>query len=553
MKKSLKKSLGMLSVAILTIVNSSSTYAQTAIKPVEKTSFNEVTSKLDSQGNMLLYLSANGFMEFVDDAIKQIKEGIKLSQNNNLESKEQIVKIFDMVTRILHNSGIGEVSGVGVSSIAIDKGFYRNRIILHHYKNQGKGEIWNLLGAESHNLDVVNLLPKNTALTSFSDFDFANLFEWISKEIKNSGDEKLIDNFDKFQLELKSTQNIDLKNILATINNRIGFIITLDPTKKVSIPVQQQMIQIPEPALAIVIAVKDDTLFNLIDSKCPPNMKRINDGNSKKILMQSIPIFPVPFSPSIVQQDGLLILASTSELIYDILDAKTNKTGFVKSELFNKMSKSIDLNGNAIEILTPNFSKTLADCQKQIIAKKLPNEASQLLEKYFAQTNEMSWFSVCKKTEEGFETTINSNIKAGPVLLAATTIAPLSIMAAMVLPSLGNVKDKANQAACLANLNALGKGTLLSADDRRDGSFPKSLEQLISEDYASPGLIRCKITGKQYIYNTGYTINDDSDKILIICDHGKLGGNYLVAGGSARHYKCGNKPVVSQSKNNASK
>ncbi len=163
-------------------------------------------------------------------------------------------------------------------------------------------------------------------------------------------------------------------------------------------------------------------------------------------------------------------------------------------------------------------------------------------------------------------------------------IAIISILAAMLLPSLAGVKNKASVASCLANLNGVGKGMLLYADDRSDNKFAKEVSTAMGSDqgktaalatgdgknlyplavskYADKGLFVCKryentngadidhsVRGVATDYHYSVMSNDDpwrsssaSDSALVWDfdnNHGEYssaiteGGNCLVINGSA--------------------
>ena len=92
-------------------------------------------------------------------------------------------KAFDIVTRLIKDSGIEDVSGVGLSSVEIEKGMFRNKALLHHYPGKGTGFLWQLAGKEPHPLTGLDFLPADTALAVFSDLDLPVLWTVAQKEV----------------------------------------------------------------------------------------------------------------------------------------------------------------------------------------------------------------------------------------------------------------------------------------------------------------------------------------------------------------------------------
>ncbi|MEI9962204.1 MAG: hypothetical protein WDM76_14050 [Limisphaerales bacterium] len=99
------------------------------------------------------------------------------------EDRANVDKAFGAVTRLIKDSGSEDVSGVGISSIEIEKGMYRNKALLHHYPGKGAGFLWNFLGKEPHALTGLDLLPANTALAIFSDMDVPLLWSVAQQEV----------------------------------------------------------------------------------------------------------------------------------------------------------------------------------------------------------------------------------------------------------------------------------------------------------------------------------------------------------------------------------
>ena len=97
------------------------------------------------------------------------------------EDRANIDKAFGVVTRLIKDSGIEDVSGFGLSSIEIEKGLYRNKALLHHYPGKGDGFLWNFLGKQPHDLTGLDLLPTDTALAVFSDVDVPLLWSVAQK------------------------------------------------------------------------------------------------------------------------------------------------------------------------------------------------------------------------------------------------------------------------------------------------------------------------------------------------------------------------------------
>ena len=143
-----------------------------AVAPsAERTSFAQVTSKLDAGGDLYLYLSTEQCLAGVSAKVGAWHGLLDAIPNVKPEDRQNLDSVFAIVTNLIQQSGIEDVSGVGMSSIARETNFYHSKLVLHHYPGKGAGFLWNLCGQKPHALDGLNLLPASTALATFSDLD----------------------------------------------------------------------------------------------------------------------------------------------------------------------------------------------------------------------------------------------------------------------------------------------------------------------------------------------------------------------------------------------
>src|ERR1022692_3810371 len=103
------------------------------IVSAEKTSFDEVTSKLDKGGNLYLYLSTEQVLGGLPAKMAGISNFIGSLPMVSSEQSQTVGKVFNFANGWIKDSGIDQISGVGMSSIAREPGFYYGKLIVHHY------------------------------------------------------------------------------------------------------------------------------------------------------------------------------------------------------------------------------------------------------------------------------------------------------------------------------------------------------------------------------------------------------------------------------------
>ena len=126
-----------------------------AVVSVEKNSFSEVTSQLDPGGNFYLYLGTAQWLDNLSVKLGAWRQAINAIPGLQPEDSARANKIFDIVVHVIKDSGVEDVTGVGMSSVEIEKGMYRDKMLLHHYPGKGDGFLWKLAGGEPHPLTEI--------------------------------------------------------------------------------------------------------------------------------------------------------------------------------------------------------------------------------------------------------------------------------------------------------------------------------------------------------------------------------------------------------------
>ena len=244
---------------------------------------------------------------------------------------------------MLEQSGIKDISGIGMSSIELESGIFRNKMVIHHDSKKSNGKMWSLLGSAPHEIEILNFLPDNTALAFSHEINLNELLEWLPDLLKSAGNPMLEEQFDQ-AIEMANAE-MDLTDLISSFGSEIGMLVTLDDSKKMQLP--PPIGEIPMLEFALMIKVKDDKisslLFNILENTTGPEIeKKTVSGIEMLVVNESVPM-PIPVAPAVFRLGNYLIVASTEDSAKQIVSTQNGtKKNLSSTEEFQQLSKGLE-------------------------------------------------------------------------------------------------------------------------------------------------------------------------------------------------------------------
>jgi len=438
-----------------------SSAAAPAFVSAEKTSFAEVTGQLDPGGNFFLYLGTAQWLEHLSTKVETWRTTVAAMPDLTPENTTNLNQAFDVVTRVIKDSGVEDITGVGLSSIEIEPGPFRHKMLLHHYPATGNGFLWKLGGKTPHALTGLDLLPANTALAGFSDMDLPLLWTVTQDEVAKSGFPQAQDFIQKLPAQFEEKTKLKWDDVLNSLGGECGFALTLNESNTIPIPLPGNTLMIPEPGLLLVLKVNDDTIFNRIDQELKANPLVISVEQAG-LRMRTMPI-PLPFigalRPTTASSGGYLFIASSDELINDALAVKSGKSpGLKGTDEFKRLSKNIPDQGNQFTFMSERFGRIMFQVQQQAMSGPLARGGSSAAQAQWMQTLFHSRpafaYSVGMNTPQGCLTVGNGSQSFANMALLPAVAVP-AMLSAIAIPNFVKARSTSQQNACINNLRQI--------------------------------------------------------------------------------------------------
>jgi hypothetical protein len=453
---------------------------KTTPAPARKNSFQQVTSQLDPGGNLFAYFGTEEWISGLSQQVSSWRAILQAVPDLTEEQRTMANKGFDLATRLLKGSGLEEISGVGMSGIATDQGRYRTKLIVHHYPDRKSGYIWSLFGVAPHSLDGLNQLPTTTGMSVFFDLDLRGLWMVLQRELSQSGIPELEEWSRAFPRMFQEKAGVNFDGLLNSFGGEFGIVLTLDETRKVPLPIPTpQPIEIPEPRLALIVKVKDDTLFEHLDKLMQnnPQVTRVDEGGVR-LRTVSLPVpLPFPFRPTIGRAGDYFYFASTDTLIRDLLAVREGKQPGLKStEEFKGIAQGLPEKGNSFVFISPRFNKAVSELQTGALAASAAGgaEKAAVLRNLFLQGPGGFSYKVSGNTAEGWVSVGNGTSDPSKKAVVLSTMQPAAVvglLAAIAIPNFVKARQTAQYNAIVNNLRMLegAKAQWALENRKRDG------------------------------------------------------------------------------------
>lgn len=509
---------------------------KSVIKPVEKTNFEAVTNHLDPNGSLYFFADTTDFMNKADGFTASLKNIIPECTKDPKYQRIATAAV-DMGLKYFRESGMKEIGGFGVSSIMLSNELCRSKTFLYRNKSENPASpLWNFIGTTPHELKILKMLPANTITANFSDINVEMMASWLARQIKTSGVAELQNGYAELKIKSEATMGMGFKTLFAGIDNHAGTFITVNSERSGLIPIGNKLMKIPEPSIAIVIAVKDERIYDFIKSKtsAPMGAKESELEGAKALIFNQLP-FPVRIQPAMAQKDGWLIIASNPDVIKDFFSANSAK--LVDTDKFKTLSKGIPLNANGFEYVDSKFGEILTNVQRHAMENSEARQIAPLLNKINSINSRMDIFKVHQVLDDGILSVANSNFNVTTMLLSQMSVVPAALMTGMLIPALDSAREKSRRISCAGNIKQMGLALKQYAMDHKD-KFPEAdgvagLEVLRKEQYlTNPNVYVCPSTSQQpaqsgqplsadnvsYVYFGGFMEGADVVNIPLIFD-----------------------------------
>jgi type II secretory pathway pseudopilin PulG len=328
--------------------------------------------------------------------------------------------------------------------------------------------------------------------------DFPLLWSVINKELGQSGIPDAQQSIQAFRAQFGAMTGVDLDKVIASIGSECGLVITLDEMKTSNPRLPGPAGQMPDLGLMLACQVKNDTIFDMLDSttKANPQVLRKDKGGLRMRTMPSPMPMPINLRPSFARSGDYFFAATTDSLIETALAVKAGtQPGLKSTDEFKKLSQGIRGEGNSFVFRSGRIAETFARMQSQVMGGNKDPSRTQVLTTLFGSPGTPGTYHVAVNTDEGWLAGGNSGQNPATAFFLLPTVAFTAIVASVAIPSLLRSRQVANETAAVATLRTIASAEVTYMAVSRGGYG--NMQALIQAGLLDPR-ITSSVSGHQF-------------------------------------------------------
>ncbi len=471
-----------------------------------RATYDSIYSRLEAGGDLMIIANTEGILENL------VQAGLRIAEVAEADgSEKEAVDALRRGAAFLNENGFYAVEGLGFSSVPQGDGLHAISLFIKRDAQAAAQPLWRAtVGAGPREMDVLDYLPRDTALVRSSTSDIRFLWKLIHDAVQDVGGEEMQANFAGWQEMAQAMVGESVESLVNSIAPQSVIAIQLSRQETVSIPIDEtDSLAIPRPSLLMVTEVNDHTLIETIKSLLSMQLNMpLPEMEYGDAVIYSVPLplpAPIPVSITFATHGNYLLFGSTEAVVQEAIAAYRDKDGLKAEEEFQASFPELGPN-NGIIYMSRHLGETIAAAQQQMLEQSsrdmdMPEAMQGLMQKWTQdQVPHYSAMTIMNYRSGVHVKGLSS--AGGREMVTSMTVAPIGMMAAIAIPSFVRARSTAQQNSCINNLRQLdaAKEQWALANNASDGDDPDHSGVM---EYIRGGIVICPQGGMYELHSIG--------------------------------------------------
>jgi uncharacterized lipoprotein NlpE involved in copper resistance len=385
-----------------------------------KSPFSAVTSQLDAGGGLYFYWEVDKILAQLTKGITAARDATVLSGKLTPEQSAKTKQQFDIALHLLTSSGLTGFQAIGASSKQESATSYLTKSVV--FAPGPSGFLWSAFWKQPHSIDAIDFIPANAEAFSFFDVDLSALWTDLEKDLSASGIPEAVQFAQDFPKQVAGMTAMELSEILGSLGDQAGFIVTLDPNSRVKIPMSGSEVEMAEPAIAILWKVRNEKVFSMLEALAAlsQDVDKVDEPNLRLRIINLTESAPY-FRPTIARFDDYMVFASNDKLVRALRSVKDGKAPGLKTRAdFAAISKGLPDHGNIVQFVSKQFQSAYCALQEKELASfgatDLSPVAAAGLKSLAMTMQDYESYGVLSRTDTGVVSIVRGNKDLADIL-----------------------------------------------------------------------------------------------------------------------------------------
>ncbi|MBT3193663.1 MAG: hypothetical protein HN341_14040 [Verrucomicrobia bacterium] len=465
MKQRYRSMLTCIPVLVCLLVLSARSMGQPAeTRALSRRQFQEIASKLDLGGDLLLVANT-------DAIIDQFIEAAMASETSDPVSdphEKEVHETLDRFQGFLNRNGFAALHGIGLSLVPREDGLNAAKIFISRDFVDSNLPLWRgVVGWHPRHLLSLDFIPGDAVMARAGTPELASLWKVLSSAVDEVAPPPSQERFAAWHKKTNEMLGVELEAMIKSLRDEVLVAVRLSETEQAVMPTRSGLVPIPAPSFLIVVGANDDMLRGVVEAQFAKHRITLTETQVGDVIMRStthkLPSL-FPLQPAFASQAGFFLIGSSPDMVADALLAYRHKNGLLARPEFRNAFQGLSMVNNGIVYVSPRMGKVVGDVNEAnlkstlSVAGKHPATARMLKQLLTHGGQDQSCAFTIQNWKSGVMV-MGSSAWGGKDMIARMAATPIQLVTALLD---GSHKSSSN--CLLSLLHGLAKKTATDDD-----------------------------------------------------------------------------------------
>ncbi|MDD5704540.1 MAG: hypothetical protein PHR35_01345 [Kiritimatiellae bacterium] len=422
--------------------------------------YQKIAAHLESGGDLFVVANLQGVVKDVGTYIGTMVDAISTTAGAGTAAGQTNSPFVQRLSRFVALSGLEAVNGYGLSVVPRGDGLHSIKGFVGRDPDAANRTFWKaMVGGTPKRLKSLDYLPRDTVMARTSAGQPDAMWSLVRQGFETIGGAAGKKQLAQMEMMLTMVFGTNVEAIVQALEADSFFSVQLSSSDTFTIPLPgktgAEAFTMPTPSLLLGIMTRGATPARAIEAALArggmPLERRPYDGVTLVCARPPMPL-PLPFTISIAEQEGMLLLGSTTNCVQDAIRASKAHNGLTADPEFRRATAGMPEANNGLDYVHPRFYATMRDVQTAI-AKANGTEALARMQNMLMSPNEMTAGALVNGPDG--VTMMGVSTCGTREMISRLTLVPFAMFGGIAVPSFVRARSQAQSNVCINNLRMI--------------------------------------------------------------------------------------------------